>query len=547
MRWDDAATSTLDPDVFEAEPPVTAGSPALALGRGAGGTVVRGHDRHLPRMVAWKVARGEHARARLQHEARVLAALEHPSIVAIHDLVDDPDGSLRIALRLVRGETLHTRIRQAADLHARLRLVRPFMQMVEAVAWAHRLGWLHRDLKPANLMIGEFGETQVIDWGLAINLDEAVPAGEVVGTVPTMAPEQARGEAIDASADVWGLGATLFELVAGRPMHGGGDMRALLATVRSGARPHIDDVCPEAPAELRAIIERCLAPRPGDRYPDAQALAVDLAAHLDGRRVAAHEYTRWELLSRVVRAWRLPLAMALAVVLTGAIAGVVAYREIGAERDAAVAARTDALAALAARDREIAAGGIIEARRELRDRQRPEAELAAARTLAVRESPEARGVIAAFARTPRPVRARSLALPGCIDVDVAGSDVLCGNRAQLSLVRADGAQSTRWTHAAPYRDLAFIDDARRVLVITPERGYVVLDADDGRIVAADATYDCLGRLHRDSRARQALGLGHACAELIGVQRPGDPAAVRGPHRGRGGRRRRARRGLVHGW
>lgn len=319
MRWDDAATSTLDPDLSGQDPPDMAGAPTLALGRGAGGTVVQGRDRHLPRMVAWKVARGEHARARLQHEARVLAALEHPSIVAIHDLVDDPDGSLRIALRLVRGETLHTRIRQAADLPARLRLVRPFMQMVEAVAWAHRLGWLHRDLKPANLMIGEFGETQVIDWGLAINLDESVPAGEVVGTVPTMAPEQARGEVIDASADVWGLGATLFELVAGRPMHVEGDLRALLPTVRSGARPSIDVVCPEAPAELRAIIERCLAPRPEDRYPDAQALAVDLAAHLDGRRVAAHEYTRWELLARVVRAWRLPLGIALAVVVTSTL------------------------------------------------------------------------------------------------------------------------------------------------------------------------------------------------------------------------------------
>ena len=513
---DDPPESTLDPEALQAQLSTSDGvdDPTWfdQLGRGAGGVVWAGPDRHLARTVAWKVARGARAKARLAHEARVLAAIEHPAIVPIHDLVETDDDALRIALRIVRGETLHT-LSRTGDLNARMRLVRPFLQAVEAVAWAHRLGWVHRDLKPANIMIGEFGETQVIDWGLAVSLDDAPEdaPGAIMGTPASMSPEQARGESVSPSFDVWGLGATLFELVTAHPLQtrtsDPDGLEALLGRVRRGERPRVVDVCPEAPAELVAIIERCLAPTPDARYPDASALAADLAAFLEGRRVAAHEYTAWQLMRRFVRAWRLPLGVALAVLVTGVVAASVAVHRISAERD-------EVVLALSERDQEIAERGVVEALRELADGQRPEAELAAARALAVRESPEARGVAMAYERTPRPKVAWTRALPfDCIDLAVApdASHTLCGTRE--SLVVLDGERPI-WSFAAPYRGARFIDGGALVLV-DPTRGpTVALAVADGAVVRTYPATSCEGLLIGDPAQTSALSLGHVCADLI---------------------------------
>ncbi len=570
-RWEEPAQSTLHPSdldtapfgsdgtvtavVREPRPPPSADE----LGRGAGGTVLRGPDRHLPRTVAWKVATGAAARKRLQHEARVLASLDHPAILPIHDLVDESaTDTLRIALRMVRGETLHTLIRRAETLAERLRLLRPFLHAVEAVAWAHRMGWVHRDLKPANIMIGELGETQVIDWGLAANLDEGPPEapGTVVGTLTTMSPEQARGEHIGPAADVWGLGATLFELVAGAPLYdlrgrgqpfgpsAGGPWAALRAFGRRpwaalrafcrgpwaalrafcrgpkfepgrGPRPGAPRRAPEARRHLprrpaRARRHRRAQPRPArleDRYPDAAALASDLAAYLDGRPVHAHDYSARELLVRFIRAWRLPLGIALAVLVTGVVAFTVAFREISAERDEAVRARQEALAAVAER-------GVVLALRELADGQRPEAELAAAQTLEVRESPEARGVIMAFARTPRFERTWKMPLAAdCIDIALApdGRRALCGSRDALSMVGPDGPL---WTWPSPYAGVSFSDGGRSVLIVDSEFALTVLDATDGHTLRGHPATRCKGLPHPDPTATFVLNLAFSCADLI---------------------------------
>ncbi len=142
----------------------------------------------------------------------------------------------------------------------RTRFVRHVFDAANAVAWAHRHGVVHRDLKPANIMVGEFGETQVVDWGLAHVVGEPMTSA-AVGTPAYMSPEQAAGQGADARSDVWSLGAVLRDVVP------------------AGA---------DGPPELHAIIRRALASRPADRYVDAKAFADDLGAWLDGRRVGAY-------------------------------------------------------------------------------------------------------------------------------------------------------------------------------------------------------------------------------------------------------------------
>lgn len=493
--------------------------PSARLGHGAGGVVVRGDDRHLPREVAWKIARGAQAKARLAHEAHVLAALDHPAIVAIHDLVEEDD-ALKIALRLVRGETLHDAIHRAADLEARLRLVRPFLQAVEAVAWAHRTGWVHRDLKPSNIMVGEFGETQVIDWGLAENLDDpTTPPGVVVGTPSTMSPEQARGELVATTMDVWSLGATLLELVTGEPPHPHLEPHQILTRLRQPDRLELDSALSHAPNELRAIISRCLDPDPGRRYPDARALASDLSAWLEGRRVEAHAYSALELARRFLRAWRLPLGISLGVAITAIVATVLAFDRIGDERDDARREKQRAADALRARDEQIASNGISEAQRALTQSLRPEAELAAARTLAVRESPEARGVLLAFSGMARPERLASRSLPAdCLDVHVGpDGDVLCVRQDEVRLIAglanatAPNDLTARWTHRLPVREAAFASDH---IVIAPTDGAHRLLGASGRVLETFGPTICTGRLSVDPQARIALDLGHHCAELF---------------------------------
>ena len=247
------------------------------LGHGGQGVVVRGLDRHLPREVAWKIVHDDDPRAqsRLRHEARVLAMLEHPHILPVYDLADDGK-TVRMATRLVRGHTLR------ALMTARARppesLLRHLLAVSQAVGFAHEHGVVHRDIKPHNIMIGDRGETQVIDWGLAQVASDAEPLGGVIGTVAYMSPEQARGERVGPATDVWALGATLVEVLTGCPLWVSSE-DAILAELRCGVRPRIDTS--RLPAELAVILGRALAPDPESRYSDARTLAADLEAYLE--------------------------------------------------------------------------------------------------------------------------------------------------------------------------------------------------------------------------------------------------------------------------
>ncbi|MCB9742703.1 MAG: serine/threonine protein kinase [Alphaproteobacteria bacterium] len=327
------------------------------LGEGGMGRVVVAEDKVLRRQVALKglKARGEGARRRLAREAWITARLDHPGIVAVHDAGRLPDGTPFYTMRLVRGRSLEDAIAQAPELQQRLGLVRPLLAACEAVAYAHQAGIVHRDLKPANILLGGFGETQVVDWGLARPLHEAeerwdleldgdaqhTRAGAVVGTPAFMAPEQARGEPADKRSDVFALGATLFVLLTGQPLRGA-DSDAALQLAREGHLPDLAALQPDAPPELVAIARRALHPDPERRYPDAAGLAQDLVNWFEGRRVDAHHYTPAQLALRLLQAWRTPIAAALLVLSVVVIAATTTTLRVAEQRDRAVDAEQEA-------------------------------------------------------------------------------------------------------------------------------------------------------------------------------------------------------------
>jgi serine/threonine protein kinase len=230
------------------------------VGSGGMGTVFVADDTLLNRKVAIKVVASDAATA----EARTVASLEHPGIVPVHDLGTLEDGRMWYAMKFVDGQTL-TEVAQSASLPRLLTIVR---QTCDAVAFAHARGVVHRDLKPQNIMVGSFGETLVMDWGVARMITDDA---EGAGTPGYSAPEQLAGAKPDPRADVYALGRVLAFVL--QPNH---------AVSRA----------------LEAIVAKASALNPADRYPDAAALAGDLARWLDGLAVEAHRETPIELATR---------------------------------------------------------------------------------------------------------------------------------------------------------------------------------------------------------------------------------------------------------
>lgn len=508
------------------------------LGSGGMGRVLAAMDLRLKRIVAIKEARPG-TEARLAREAEILARLEHPNIVPVHDQGRLDGGRAFYAMRRVRGQTLAEALARTGSLEERLRLVRPLLAVAEAVAYAHAARVLHRDLKPSNVLLGEFGEVQLMDWGIARSLDEATASGEeappsastsslsaaltaaggVLGTPRYMSPEQARGEALDERSDLWSLGAMLYELICGQPPYLGNATEAL-AAARVGRVPPLRDRCPRAPADLCAIAERALRADRQARYPSARALARDLEAWLDGRRVEAHDYSPRELLARLVRAWRGPLLVGLVGLLALLTTGTVAVGRILAERDRALSAEEQAHAALFVAEERLASSLLGLALAAQEDENPAVAELAAARALTLGEAPEARGVLAASSPRGRPRLLESFPAPTCEQasftadprrifcVDTHGSGAWAVERGEYAWRDAGGY----WMAAGP--------NAWSSAEVVEEPGGHVRDVGSGRVLPGPHPV-LAGRVIGATPAGEALVSGQGPVYLL---RPGQPQA-----------------------
>ena len=286
-------------------------------GLGAMGEVWEAYDRRLRRLVAIKkpwadLKNNAEALRYFDHEARITASLGHPGIISVHDYSQPDDPSPYYVMELINSQTLSERIRdyhqptiartQAEERLLWNQILQILLSITNAVSCAHAGGVLHRDLKPGNVLVGEFGEVVIIDWGMAARFpsDGASVAGAVAGTPDYMPPEQADGRA-DVRSDVFGLGAILFEILTSRSPHGWTD----------GARPadwlslvrHAEFQPPrhwnaQTPPALDAICRKALARETGQRYPTVAALARDIRCYLAGEPVSAQREPA------VFKAWR---------------------------------------------------------------------------------------------------------------------------------------------------------------------------------------------------------------------------------------------------
>jgi tetratricopeptide (TPR) repeat protein len=331
------------------------------IARGGMGRVLTAWDRRHERPVAIKMLLGEGSlsRARFAREAKITARLQHPAIVPLYEAGRWPSGESFFAMKLVEGESFSRVIGQTRTLEQKMALLPKLVAVIDALACAHAQRIVHRDLKPSNVLVGAFGETVVIDWGLAKELDaedsddERAPseaegaaltvAGRAVGTPSYMPPEQARGDAVDMRADVYALGAMLYHLFAGRPPYEGRSSRETLDAVIAGPPEPLARRAPGLPADLVALVEKAMARDPAARYPTAKDMAADLGRFIAGQLVSAHAYSLVSLARRWVARNQAVVATAAVFLVGLAATAWVAARDVVRERDRADASRQAAI------------------------------------------------------------------------------------------------------------------------------------------------------------------------------------------------------------
>ncbi len=329
------------------------------IARGGMGRVLAAHDVSLDRKVAIKIVLPGSSADRFIRESKITARLPHPGIPPVHALGTLADGSPFLAMKLIAGHTLAVEMKNCSGLEGRPRLLRAFMQVCQAVGFAHSRGVIHRDLKPGNVMVGAFGEVQVMDWGLAKVVtghegperpplrsansqkdadanradddelsDDRTQAGTLLGTPSYMAPEQARGEAIDARADVFALGGILCAILTGLPPFHASSAKEVIRLAAAGdlaeARKRLNRC--GADLELIDLTKRCLAPRAGDRLKDGQAVAEAIAEYLEAvqKRLDEARLAEAEAKARAVeerKRRRVTMALAATVLLALTLGG----------------------------------------------------------------------------------------------------------------------------------------------------------------------------------------------------------------------------------
>jgi hypothetical protein len=320
------------------------------IARGGMGRVVEANDVVLGRTVALKEALALDADSlkRFERETKITARLEHPSIVPVHDAGTMLGGAPYYVMRKISGRPLERLVALAETLDERLALVPHIVNAANAIAHAHERGVVHRDIKPSNILVGDLGETIVIDWGLAKLINEAddplvspvtiepldaikTRAGIVYGTPGFMAPEQLRGKTVTERCDVYALGATLYHLLGRKPPHHAKTADEMMKAAAHAPPPPITDIVEGVPPELSTIIDKCLAFDAADRYQTARELAEDLQRFLTGQLVASHHYSRTERARRFVKRNKVPVA-AVGVLILGLA---LAFVRVRGERDRA--------------------------------------------------------------------------------------------------------------------------------------------------------------------------------------------------------------------
>ena len=505
--------------------------------RGGIGQVMRAMDLELNREVAVKeiqpaLAGNHEVRERFLREAEITARLEHPGIVPVYGLGRDAAGRPFYAMRLVRGQTLQAAVE---ELHRRAlppvqfrgvefqKLLRRFLHVCETVAYAHSRGVIHRDLKPANILLGPYGETLVVDWGLARALGEAGPlaaedetaplptveslpsqpadsqnavsaapaiksklptvrllpadaptppqadwtdaltrtAGEVVGTPAFMSPEQARGEAhgVGPTSDVYNLGATLYMLLTGRPPFAGSGLEETLRGVIAGSFARPRKLSRTIPPPLEAVCLKAMARQPADRYASPQELAHDLEHWLADEPVSAAREPLPAQLARWGRRNRTHVVAGMIALLLITVVSVVAAIRINGERLRADAERREA-------DRQR-----VEADRERIEANRRTARLAFDRGFALVKSQESGVGMLWFARALRHAPADDAALRRVILTNL--------DAARQHLVR----RGVAFNHPANISALAFSPDGTTILTTDRDETARIWAVDGGELKA----------------------------------------------------------------
>ena len=317
------------------------------LARGGMGRIFTARDRRLGRLVAVKevIVREEAFLVRFDREVRLTARLQHPGIVSIYEAGRWPSGEPFYAMRLIAGRPLDAVIAEAKTLEARRALLPHVLAVAEALAYAHDQRIIHRDLKPANVLVGTYGETVVIDWGLAKDLDaqsddheptgpyrdggeSLTMLGSVMGTPSYMPLEQATGAAVDERADVYAIGAILYQTLGGCAPYEGRTAQAILGKLLHEPPPPLATFAPGVPPDLVAIVDRAMARDAKDRYATAKALAEDLRRYTTGQLVASHQYSLWELVRRWLRRYRAAVGVATVAVLVLVAFGIASYVKV---------------------------------------------------------------------------------------------------------------------------------------------------------------------------------------------------------------------------
>ena len=312
--------------------------------------------------------------ARFLREAQITGQLAHPSIVPVYELGKREDGTLYYTMKLVRGRPLSVAIAESKTLSDRLAFLAQFTDVCQAIAYAHSRNIIHRDLKPSNIMLGEFGEAVVIDWGLAkvLGNDESTEraldpsiindaeekadeellgtrTGARLGTPYYMSPEQARGEirALDRRTDVYSLGVVLYELLTGEVPIKGENTREFFDNVVNAPPTPIAELEPEAPPELISICMRALSKDANMRYPSAEEFAVEIERFQSGALVQAYTYKTSDIIRRFVRRNLVTVSVSAGSFLLVAILTVYFILSIDNERTIAQAAFAQASLELA--------------------------------------------------------------------------------------------------------------------------------------------------------------------------------------------------------